>query len=101
MVKSARYILLVVMLMVYGCRIQFIGYRANSGIQSVVAKWQCMSNKSPPFILVVAYPEVSLGLRLDHSYGLILELRDLHTCTHYLLYSFVVHEAKLACIVAN
>ena len=68
---------------IYGYRIQFIGYRANSGMQSVVATWQCMSNKRPPFILVIANPEVSLGLKLDHSYGLILELSELHTCTHY------------------
>ena len=67
---------------IYGYRIQFIGYRANTGTQSVVATWQCISNKS---LLVIAYPEVSLGLRLDHSYmyGLILELSELHTCTHY------------------
>ena len=53
-------------------------------MQSVVATWQCTSNKSPPFILVITFPEVSLGLRLNHSYyGLILELSKLHTCTHY------------------
>ena len=50
---------------IYGYRIQYIGYRANSGMQSVVATWQFMSSKSPVFILVIAYPEVSLGLRLD------------------------------------
>ena len=46
--------------------------------QSVVATWQCMSNKSPPFILS---PEMSLGLRLawGHSYGLILELHTVLT----------------------
>ena len=55
----------------------------NSGIQFVVATWQCMSNKSAAFILDMAYPEVSVGLRLDHSYDLILELSELHTCTHY------------------
>ena len=57
-----------------------------------------MSNKSAPFILVIAHPEVSLGLRLDHSYGLVLELSELHICTHCPANSFIVHEAKLVCI---
>ena len=61
-------------------------------MQSVVATWQYMSNKSPPCIhpaSVIAYPEVSLGLRLDHSYGLILELSELHICTHYPVIDFM------------
>ena len=48
----------------------------------------CLIKAHHVFILpvrmrVIAYPKVNLGLRLDHKYGLILELSELHTCTHY------------------
>ena len=46
----------------------YIEHPRSAIAQSVVATWQCMSNKSPPFILVIAFPGVSVGLRLDHSY---------------------------------
>ena len=50
-----RVLLVVMSITIYGCRIQVIGYRTNSGMhaiaQSIVATWQCL-NKSPPFILI-------------------------------------------------
>ena len=69
---------------IYGYRIQFISYRANSGMQSVVARGSACLIKAHHSSghIHVAYPEVSLVLRLDH-YGLILEFSELHTCTHY------------------
>ena len=50
-------------------------------------------NSNAGQVAVIAYPEVSLGL--SHYYGFILELSELHTCTHYP----VIALAKLACII--
>ena len=43
MVKSPPYyniiLLMIIFITIYGYRIQFIGYRVNSGMQSVAATW--------------------------------------------------------------
>ena len=60
------------------------GYRANSGMQSVVATWQCLIKAHALFIMIdhslisLKLRKVSLDSKLDYSYGLILEVSCIH-----------------------
>ena len=97
-VNPLRILLVVMSITIYGYRIQFIGHRANSIAQSVVATWQwrCLINAHHS-----SWSHVHLGSRLDHSLWSHLRIEWVAYIWSPSCRSFIVHKAKLGCHYAS